>query len=53
MWSLVAVAVVLAVRRCRVRGLSRRQGVLLTLAAVVILISVLFGVVIFRERLRP
>ncbi|WP_433470151.1 EamA family transporter RarD [Spirillospora sp. CA-128828] len=80
MWSLVAVAVLLAVRRSRVRGLSRRQGVLLTLAAVVIsvnwgtyiyavnsgqtiesalgyfinpLISVVFGVVIFRERLRP
>jgi RarD protein len=79
MWSLIAVAVVLAVRRAWVR-ISLRQGVLLGLAAVVIsvnwgtyiyavnsgqtiesalgyfinpLISVVFGVVIFRERLRP
>jgi chloramphenicol-sensitive protein RarD len=78
MWSLVAVGVVLAVRRSRVR-LSSRQSVLLGLAAVVIsvnwgtyiyavnsgqtiesalgyfinpLISVVFGVVIFQERLR-
>ncbi|MFI0484232.1 EamA family transporter RarD [Actinomadura sp. 9N215] len=81
MWSLVAVAAVLAARRSLrwVRTLTVRQGVLLTLAAVVItvnwgtyiyavnsgqtieaalgyfinpLISVLFGVVVFQERLR-
>ncbi|WP_433232873.1 EamA family transporter RarD [Actinomadura formosensis] len=80
MWSLVAVAAVLAVRRTRIRNLGLRRGLLLALAAVVIsvnwgtyiyavnsgqtlesalgyfinpLISVVFGVVIFRERLRP
>ncbi|MGH3244079.1 MAG: EamA family transporter RarD [Spirillospora sp.] len=81
MWSLVAVAAVLAARRSLrwVRALTVRQGVLLALAAVVItvnwgtyiyavnsgqtieaalgyfinpLISVLFGVMVFRERLR-
>ena len=79
MWSLVAVAVVLAVRRTWVRGVTRRQVGLLVVAAVVItvnwgtyiyavnsgrtveaalgyfinpLISVVFGVVVFHERLR-
>ncbi|GII53599.1 protein RarD [Planotetraspora thailandica] len=81
-WSLVAVIAVLAVRRhwAWFRTLTRRQFVLLALAAVTIsvnwgtyiyavnsghvvegalgyfinpLVSVLFGVVIFRERLRP
>ncbi|TDC05429.1 EamA family transporter RarD, partial [Actinomadura bangladeshensis] len=80
MWSLVAVAVVLAARRTWVRGLTARQMWLLVAASVVIsvnwgtyiyavnsgrtiesalgyfinpLISVVFGVVVFRERLRP
>jgi chloramphenicol-sensitive protein RarD len=82
MWSLVAVAVVLAVRRHWrwVRELSPRRLGLLTIAAIVIsfnwgtyiyavntghtieaslgyfinpLISVLLGVLVFRERLRP
>lgn len=80
MWSLVAVAAVLVVRRGRVRGVGLRRGALLVGAAVVItvnwgtyiyavnggrtveaalgyfitpLISVLFGVAVFRERLRP
>jgi chloramphenicol-sensitive protein RarD len=80
MWSLVAVAVVLAVRRTWVRGLTKRQMWSLVAASVVIsvnwgsyiyavnsgrtiesalgyfinpLISVVFGVVVFRERLRP
>ncbi|GAA1795497.1 EamA family transporter RarD [Actinomadura chokoriensis] len=80
MWSLVAVAAVLAVRRTWVRGLTARQMWLLVAASVVIsvnwgtyiyavnsgrtiesalgyfinpLISVVFGVVVFRERLRP
>jgi chloramphenicol-sensitive protein RarD len=81
-WSLVAVVTVLAVRRhwSWFRTLTRRQFVLLTVAAVTIsvnwgtyiyavnsghvvegalgyfinpLVSVLFGVVVFRERLRP
>ncbi|MEW9527728.1 EamA family transporter RarD [Microbispora sp. NPDC049125] len=81
-WSLVAVAGILAVRRhwSWFRTLTRRQLVLLTLAAVTVslnwgvyiyavnsghvvegalgyfinpLVSVLFGVVVFRERLRP
>ncbi|MGW5412025.1 EamA family transporter RarD [Actinomadura geliboluensis] len=79
MWSLVAVAAVLAVRRTWAR-VGRRQMLLLVAAAVVIsvnwwtyiyavnsgrtieaslgyfinpLISVVFGVVVFRERLRP
>ncbi|WP_119728289.1 EamA family transporter RarD [Thermomonospora amylolytica] len=82
MWSLVAVAVILGVRRHWrwVRELTPRRIALLTLAAVVIsvnwgvyiyavntghtieaalgyfinpLISVLLGVLVFRERLRP
>ncbi|SFO10064.1 MULTISPECIES: EamA family transporter RarD [Actinomadura] len=82
MWSLVAVAAVLAVRRSWrwVRALGLRQWVLLGLAAAVIsvnwgtyiyavnsgqtveaalgyfinpLISVVFGVMVFQERLRP
>ncbi|MFC4052948.1 EamA family transporter RarD [Actinomadura syzygii] len=82
MWSLVAVAVVLAVSRNRgwLRMLTWRRGLLLALAAAVVsvnwgtyiyavndgrtieaalgyfinpLISVMFGVAVFRERLRP
>lgn len=82
LWSLAAVVAVLAVRRSWgwIRRLTVRQGVLLTLAAVVIsvnwgtyiyavngghtieaalgyfinpLISVVFGMAVFRERLRP
>nr|WP_306303242.1 EamA family transporter RarD [Actinomadura chibensis] len=82
MWSLVAVAVVLAVGRNRgwLRTLTWRRAVLLALAAAVVsvnwgtyiyavnsgrtieaalgyfinpLISVMFGVAVFRERLRP
>ncbi|GLW98414.1 EamA family transporter RarD [Microtetraspora sp. NBRC 16547] len=81
-WSLVAVLAMLGVRRhwSSFRSITRRQVLLLTLAAVVIsinwgmyiyavntghvvesalgyfinpLVSVLFGVLIFRERLRP
>ncbi|WP_066942247.1 EamA family transporter RarD [Microtetraspora fusca] len=81
-WSLVAVLAILGVRRhwSWIRSITRRQLLLLTLAAVVIstnwgmyiyavntghvvesalgyfinpLVSVLLGVVIFRERLRP
>lgn len=82
MWSLVAVAAILVVRRrwAWIRALTLRQLGLLTLAAVLItfnwgtyiyavntghtieaalgyfinpLISVIFGVLVFRERLRP
>lgn len=82
MWSLVAVAAVLAARRSRgwIRRLGARQALLLALAAIVIsvnwgtyiyavntgrtiecalgyfinpLISVVLGVAVFRERLRP
>ncbi|WP_067170794.1 EamA family transporter RarD [Microtetraspora niveoalba] len=81
-WSLVAVLAILAVRRhwSWFRSMTRRQVLLLTLAALVIstnwgmyiyavntghvvesalgyfinpLVSVLFGVLVFRERLRP
>ncbi|WP_433221794.1 EamA family transporter RarD [Microtetraspora malaysiensis] len=81
-WSLVAVLAILGVRRhwSWIRSITRRQLLLLTLAAVVIstnwgmyiyavntghvvesalgyfinpLVSVLLGVVVFRERLRP
>lgn len=81
-WSLVVVVAVLAVRRhwSWIRTMTRRQLLLLTLAAVTVsinwgtyifavntghvvesalgyfinpLVSVLFGVLIFRERLRP
>ncbi|WP_067136736.1 EamA family transporter RarD [Microtetraspora malaysiensis] len=81
-WSLVAVLAILGVRRhwSWIRSITRRQFLLLTLAAVVIstnwgmyiyavntghvvesalgyfinpLVSVLLGVVVFRERLRP
>jgi chloramphenicol-sensitive protein RarD len=81
-WSLVVVVAVLAFRRhwTWVRTLTRRQVLLLTLAAITVsfnwgtyiyavntghvvesalgyfinpLVSVLFGVIVFRERLRP
>ncbi|MGI5485313.1 EamA family transporter RarD [Microtetraspora malaysiensis] len=81
-WSLVAVLAILGVRRhwSWIRSITRRQLLLLTLAAVVIstnwgmyiyavntghvvesalgyfinpLVSVLLGVIVFRERLRP